>query len=190
MFPPSIAEASALLLRHGFGASTVSRALALVGREMAVDRVYIFEDVVEDGERYTSQRYEWSSEGAEPQIDNPALQHIPYAAIAPEWEAVFSRGEVVKGLVREMEGPAREFMMGQGIRSILMCPIMLGEGYWGFVGFDDCHSDRSWPDDEVRALRRFSMGLSGVLYSQQSQVARQATREILQEMVKGSTASE
>jgi hypothetical protein len=48
------------------------------------------------------------------------------------------------------------------------------------VGLDDCHSDRLWPDVEVRALQRFALGLRGALNSQRSAEALMAAAQILQ----------
>ena len=123
MIPPFIFEASALLLRSGFDSDVVVRALRLVGEGLAVDRVYIFEDVLVDGIRCASQRYEWTSMSAQPQIDNPVLQEMPYDVIAPEWPAIFAAGGLVKGLVREMPTATRELLEAPAIRSILVCPI-------------------------------------------------------------------
>jgi GAF domain-containing protein len=180
MMPTVIFQASALLVRHGFDTDSVVRALEYIGVGLEVDRVYLFEDVMVDGARYTSQRYEWSSLRADPQIDNPALQEIPYSAIAPDWPEIFDAGGMVKGLVCELPSPTREFLEAQSIRSILVCPILIDGACWGFLGLDDCHSDRLWPDVEVRALQRFAHGLRGALNSQRSAEALMAAAQILQ----------
>jgi GAF domain-containing protein len=92
---------------------------------------------------------------------------------------------VVKGLVREMPTATRELLEAQAIRSILVCPIHVDGACWGFVGFDDCHSDRAWPDSEVNALQRLAYGLRGALHSQRSAEALAAAARILARLSEG-----
>lgn len=157
-----VAEASRLLLKRGFDSATVTEALGMLGRGAAVDRVYIFENGGAPDAPTCSQRYEWSDQ-VEPQIDNPALQDLPYLEMAPGWSDVLSANEVICGLPATMAPEVRALLEAQGIQSILVCPIFLDERWWGFVGFDDCHAPRSWSETEIDLLRRFSRALAGAV---------------------------
>jgi len=140
-------------------------ALEQVGNGAGVDRAYIFErsDDATRGHVLCSQRYEWSADRVTPQIDNPDLQGVDMHEIAPTWVEAFARHEHIAGLVRTIPEPTRGILLSQQIQSLCVCPIIVGDEWWGFVGFDDCHSERIWPDDEVRALQRLSVALAASL---------------------------
>lgn len=175
-----IADASRLLLERGFTDETVTEALGLVGRAIGVDRVYIFENVTTaEGELACAQRYEWV-EGVKPEIDNPLLQEVPYQQILPEWSNILAEGRPVYGVVEELPGELQAILRPQDIISILICPITLDGRWWGFVGFDDCHSPREWPEEEVAVLRTLARALGGSLRHTQMQSILRAAREQLQ----------
>ena len=177
-----IGQACEELLARGFVDDAVMLALEQVGHGARVDRVYIFErvDGARGGHKLCSQRYEWSADRVTPQIDNPELQNVDMDEIAPTWVAAFARDEHVAGLVQTMPEPTREVLVAQQIQSICVCPIIVGRDWWGFVGFDDCHGDRVWPDDEVRALRRLSVALAASLRRAQTHASLDAARRQLQ----------
>ena len=160
-----IGQACDELLARGFVPDAVMLAPEQVGNGARVDRAYIFErsDDAARGHVLCSQRYEWSADRVTPQIDNPELQGVDMHEIAPTWIEAFARNQHVAGLVRTMPEPTRGILVSQQIQSICVCPIVVGREWWGFVGFDDCHSERVWPDDEVRALQRLSVALAASL---------------------------
>ncbi|AKQ67762.1 GAF domain protein [Myxococcus hansupus] len=160
----AIMNVSQLLLEKGFEPSTVAEALGKVGVALDVDRVYIFENVTSPtGERLCSQRYEWTAAAASAQLDNPELQDVSYAEVLPSWVAPLSSGKPLQGPPRDFPSPARELLESQDIRSLLVCPITVGGEWWGFVGFDDCRTERQWPPMEVSVLQALSNALAGSL---------------------------
>ena len=177
-----IAAASRLLLNEGFGPGPILTALETIGRGLDVDRVYVFEDSTDQasGKVVTSQRFEWSAENVETQVDNPELQEIPYEFFVPEWQALLARGEPVRGLVRDMSpGPGRKLLESQNILSILVCPIHVGGKSWGFVGFDACRSERPWTASEVRSLNAIAKALGASLRHSTMKRNLEAARERL-----------
>ncbi|NTX07559.1 GAF domain-containing protein [Myxococcus sp. CA040A] len=160
----AIMNVSQLLLDKGFEPQNVSEALGQVGAALDVDRVYIFENSkAADGKLLCSQRYEWTAASTSAQLDNPELQNVPYDEVLPSWVPPLSSGQVVKGHPRDFASPARELLESQDIRSLLVCPITLGGEWWGFVGFDDCRTERAWPTAESAVLQALSNALAGSL---------------------------
>ncbi|CAM4533298.1 GAF domain-containing protein [Myxococcus xanthus] len=160
----AIMNVSQLLLERGFETATVSEALGQVGVALDVDRVYIFENATSPtGELLCNQRYEWTAAAASAQLDNPELQNVPYSEVMPSWVAPLSSGKAVQGPPRAFPSPARELLEAQDIRSLLVCPITVGGEWWGFVGFDDCRTERKWPPTEVSVLQALSNALAGSL---------------------------
>jgi PAS domain S-box-containing protein len=152
--------------------------LGRLGQAAGVDRVYVFENHPGlDGAPLTSQRYEWTAAGQTPQIDNPLLQNLPYAAILTEGQvAALQRGQVFSGLARAMPAPLRALLEAQDIQSIALVPIHCGDTWWGAVGFDDCHRARRWQDAEIEALRGFAGILGSALARRASQSAEREQR--------------
>lgn len=182
----AIIQASQHLLKNGFGPESVSEALRLVGVGLKVDRVYVFEDGFENGQRTCSQRFEWSASSVSAQLDNPELQNLPYAVAAPGWAETFDRGEALKGLAREFPSPTREILESQSIKSVLVCPIRVDrKSCWGFVGFDDCTTDRVWPNQEVEALKQLANSLASALRYHQTMAVLEQSRKVLQDLVPG-----
>ncbi len=132
----------------------VNRALQLLGDAGEVDRVYIFENqhTAETGAWLTSQRYEWVEDPALRQIDNPQLQNVPYDSACPRWFPLLAAGVPIQGLVADFPQEEREVLEPQGIQSLLVAPIHVAGEFWGFIGFDDCHSPRTWSAPEVSIL--------------------------------------
>ncbi len=160
----AIMNVSQLLLEKGFEPKTVAEALGKVGVALDVDRVYIFENGTSPtGESLCSQRYEWTAAAASAQLDNPELQNVPYAEVLPSWVAPLSSGKPIQGPPRDFPSPARELLESQDIQSLLVCPITVGGEWWGFVGFDDCRTERQWPPMEVSVLQALSNALAGSL---------------------------
>jgi PAS domain S-box-containing protein len=129
--------------------------LRKLGEATQVSRVYIFENhVSETGALLTSQRFEWVGEGISPQIENPELQNFDYIANGfARWVEFLSRGELIVGLVRDFPPSEQEVLAAQQIKSIVCVPIFVGGAWWGFIGFDECVSERRWSEAEIDALK-------------------------------------
>ena len=129
------------------------RMLAALGTAARADRAYVWANRVgEDGRLYCDQLYEWSG-GAIPQQRKELVRNVSYDDAMPDWKRAFGEGRVVAGLVREMSPKEREVLEPQGILSLLVTPILLDGGVWGFIGLDDCHREREWNCAEEEALR-------------------------------------
>jgi signal transduction histidine kinase/CheY-like chemotaxis protein len=149
-----IAEATNILLTNNDFNQAINQALKILGHAAQVDRVYIFEnhDDPLTSELVMSQRFEWASHSVEPQIQNPELQNIPYSSIG-RWQQLLSNGKPVVGLVRTFPENEQQVLQSQGIISVLVVPIFIGNTFWGFVGFDDCHNERNWCESETFILQ-------------------------------------
>lgn len=158
-----IVSACKRLIVEGFSDQAVTLALGQAARAVGADRAYVFENSTKSGEPVMSQRFEWSVESVEPHIDDPEMQDLPYAEIGPDWLDRFARDEPVEELARTTRLKFRDIMVTQSILSLLLCPIVADGQVWGFVGFDDCRTERRWSKDEVRMLGYLSRALGGCL---------------------------
>ena len=131
----------------------LSHVLEPLGRASNVSRVYLFENHTDpSGHLHMSQRAEWCADGIQPEIDNPELQNLSYDEFFPRWAEVLAQGAPICDVVSEMPASERQVLDAQDIRSILVLPLVVQGGFIGFIGFDDCVSDRRWDELEVDLL--------------------------------------
>lgn len=137
------------------------RTLERLGRASGASRVYIFENFWESNDRLVMrQQAEWCNVGVQPEIDNPVLQHLPYADFFRRWEIVLGRGDIIAGNVSEFPPSERAILEPQGILSILVLPMIVQGQFWGFIGFDNCSEARPWSATEVALLQSAAAALS------------------------------
>ncbi|MCC7431100.1 response regulator, partial [bacterium] len=150
-----VTEAKKQLLTNTNHVVGINKALEILGKATKVDRVYIFENHPhpETGEIATTQIFEWCSELAEPQIDNPEMTDLPYreAGFLNLYEHLISN-KTYKGLTKDFPETEQEVFKSQNILSILIVPIFIENKLFGFIGFDDCHLERIWKPNEEAIL--------------------------------------
>ena len=59
----------------------------------------------------------------------------------------------MNGPMIEMPPALQKFLSPAGILSILVVPIFIDDQFWGFVGFDDCRTERVFTQEEESILR-------------------------------------
>ncbi|HOT75636.1 MAG TPA: ATP-binding protein, partial [Candidatus Wallbacteria bacterium] len=157
----AIALATSELLENRDFKSAISRALPILGSAADVDRVYLFENTYDyEGKGYTSQSFEWNSGAEKAQIDNPELQGLSFDYIK-EFIEPLKNNEPFTAAVSELkDGQLKDILAAQRIRSVFILPIMVNEIFWGFVGFDDCKTERKWRNSEVSILKAFSVSIA------------------------------
>ncbi len=153
----STSKAAQILLSDAddFG-EALNRVLGILGEATGADRVYVWSihpsPYENDDELYTTQLYEWS-QGADPQQDLDICVNRPVSEAIPTWIDTFLSGKCVNSLVRDMPQLEQDQLSPQGIISILVAPIIFHGTVWGFIGFDDCHNERTWSEPEENILR-------------------------------------
>ena len=136
----------------------INTVLRLTGNHARVSRTYVFLDGP-DGQT-TSNTHEWCDTGIAPQ--KKQLQNIPYAEI-PSWRELLEReGRVYSENIRELPEDLVAILEPQGIRSIIVYPLMIEESVRGFIGFDECRKERKWSEDDLQLLKSVSGFLSTV----------------------------
>ena len=170
----------AILGEPGSFDSRIARVLETARREVGADRAYIFrhEDTPEAGPSM-SQIHEACAQGVTPQIDNPRLQHLPYAEGASSLLPVLEAGEEWTRVVAEMTGPDREILESQGVVSLLIVPIVTDGVLWGFIGFDDCETARHWKSEDTRVLRLVADACANAILRDRAETALRNANSLL-----------
>lgn len=132
---------------------TINELLAHIGKQFNVSRAYIFEN--NDDNTTCSNTFEWCNEGILPEKDN--LQDISYITDIPGWPDLFAAtGMLYCSDISELSDHARAILEPQGIKSMLHCAIMDNGVFRGYIGFDDCVSNRLWTREQIDLLRFLS----------------------------------
>lgn len=131
---------------------SINQLLEIVGRQVNVSRVYIFEDS-EDG-RTASNTFEWCKEGIRPEKEN--LQNVDLEALDHYYNNFNEEGIFFCRDVTTLLSHQRLLLENQGIKSVLQCLIMDQGRSKGFIGFDECEENRYWTGDQIRLLQIIS----------------------------------
>jgi PAS domain S-box-containing protein len=162
----SLAQAIRQLLINSDTGAAICKGLELLGVATEVDRAYLFQnDLMVPGQPLSiSQRYEWNSGTALPQIDNPELRNLPYKAVAPIYDYL-SENRPYYQIVRKLDKDSsfRRILEDEDIQSLLLFPIFLENQFWGFIGFDECKYERTWTEIEISILRGYSAAIAAAL---------------------------
>ena len=166
-----VAEATNHLLIHTDYPVAIATALEVLGQVAEVSRVYLFENHVhpETGDLLTSQRFEWVAEPHLAQLHNPNLQNVCYQTMVPRWLEQLSAGQPIKGLVHHFPQNEQEILTAQSILSLMVIPIWVNGEFWGFIGLDDCVTERCWLAEEESALLVMARGIGGVVERQRAE---------------------
>ncbi len=161
-----IAEATKTLISINDPSLGFSAALKILGLAVQVDRVYIFKHKINEDteEMYVSLLYEWASEETESQLNDPAFQRLSYSRFESlKFYDNFSKGKSLSFTIKNLPLDSKNVFIDSNIKSIILVPIIIDEKYWGFVGFDECKTDRIWTSNEESLLVTMSSMLGAVI---------------------------
>jgi signal transduction histidine kinase/CheY-like chemotaxis protein len=137
------------------------RCMRMMGEAVSIDRVYIWKNHTVNDKLYCTQLYEWSN-GVEPQQGSEYTSAIPYDEVG-DWEETLSSGNCINRTIHDMSEDEQAKLAPQGILSILVVPVFLQDEFWGFVGFDDCHREQLFSENEESILRSGSLLIANAL---------------------------
>ncbi len=129
---------------------TLKKIVKKAGSVLNVSRVYIFEHVNQNDT--VSNSFEWCAKDVTPQIDK--LQQQPCNEFSWFFDKL-KQGRVIKykNIGKIPDEPTRNILQLQGIISVLIVPLTLNDRFYGFIGFDECRTARSWDAEDVKVLQ-------------------------------------
>ena len=161
-----ITEATKALISAQSNEKGFYSALRILGIAAQVDRVYMYKHLVneETEEMYLSIMHEWHAEGIAAQIENPQLKRLSYSRFgALRFYENFIEGHTISSIISELPHETRQLFIDGSIISIILVPIIVDDEYWGFIGFDDCHTKRRWTENEESLLITMATTLGAVI---------------------------
>jgi hypothetical protein len=138
-------KAARMLLEESIDSEKLQvwRVLEILGKAAEVNRVYLWKNrKEEDGKLSCTQIQEWSC-GVAPQQGKKETVDVSYDNTFSSWKTVLKTGNCINNIVRLMPQNEQDILRPQGIISILVAPIIYGNEFWGFLGFDDCCNERT-----------------------------------------------
>jgi len=165
--------------------ATVNELLAHIGMQFNVSRAYIFEN--NDDNTTCSNTFEWCNKGIHPEIDR--LQDIHYEMDIPGWREAFEEDDLIYcSDISQLTPPLRAILEPQGIKSMLHCAIRDNGVFRGYIGFDDCASNRLWTQEQISLLQFLSEVMALFLLKKRTQDKAMAQAANLKNILDGQDA--
>lgn len=155
--------------------------LERLGVATDASRVYVFEARPKTGgELRHYQRAEWTAPSIRPLIDEGWLQGFTFADLQQaRWEDVLSAGDVIHGRRGDFPEAEQRDLVEQGILAIACVPVFAGPEWWGYIGFDECRTERDWNPAEIDALVAAAAILGAAIVRERTQAQYRALVESL-----------
>ncbi len=159
-----VAISTNVLLTETDPNSAINQSLEVLCAASKVDRVYIYEVRELINETHLANlRYEWTRDTAKPNTDIQNLENNSLSPILSRWYDELSLGRPIKGSVRDFPESEKNILKRQNIKSFLAIPILPKGRFWGFIGFEDYHSERSWTGSDVSILQVAAASIGGAI---------------------------
>ncbi|MBN2061340.1 MAG: GAF domain-containing protein [Deltaproteobacteria bacterium] len=144
------------------------KCLEIMGRALDVSRVYLFKhqhktDTIDNS-------FEWCAPDRRSQKDE--LQGSP-SSVIPWWMSTLKTGRIIK--YRDIEDipgeQEKDMLRRKKVKSILVVPLYIQDEYFGFMGFDECRTQREWMDEDVEIIKTISQIIHSTLERNKSEKA-------------------
>ena len=180
----AVAATAQLLLKTQNWRQEINTILKLLGDATGASHVYIFENHLgTQGELLSSQKYEWASSNAIPELDNPDYQDTPLFPIVPgleDWFFNLNHGKPFYGSKNQYPEYWESVFDKRGLKTLLDVPIFVDGNWWGIIGFDDFVEQMPWSQAEIDALFAAAGNLGTAIERQQVDEALRASEEKFQ----------
>ena len=133
--------------------------LQILGDASRADRCYIWENyntMVENEMAFTREIYKWTNDIGK---INDTVQNTLLDETAFDY---LSQG-VINELVCDLPFYYKAIFEQQNVQSILIVPIHIGNKFWGFIGFDNCHSEELWEKFEEDILTSAGIKIAKII---------------------------
>jgi len=136
--------------------------MELIGRNLDVDRVQIWQNELIDDDLCFIHKYEWLSEIGKQKPPVPIGLKFSYLE-KPRWKEMFLRNEYISCPVKNLPQEDQNFIGVFEIKSIVIIPIFLRNDFWGFFSIDDCIHERTFTEEEIDILHSASLMMANAI---------------------------
>lgn len=164
----AIASASQELLINKRLEDALLFGLKELGESINADHVYIYENSIdyETGIPRCTRTLEWAPEGEENVMDEDEKPTYRLDEI-PELIVPLIDNHPLNTYTREIpESLIKSILESKGVMSLLIIPIYTNDVFWGFLGFDDFHDERTWTEAEIALIQSFAVSIANAMIRQ------------------------
>jgi PAS domain S-box-containing protein len=173
------------LLTEGDPATALQQALATIGHATGADRVYLYGyPSGSDHAAALAPHAHWHRASTLPALGRALWPGKTLAALGLErWETELQAGRTISGPARRL--PAGEFraLAADDVRSVLILPILCEGELLGFLGLDDCTTEREWSATELSVLTMTAASVGGLLRIQRDKHSLDAAESKYRDLV-------
>lgn len=139
--------------------SEFDKVLELIGEQIGVCRVYIFEDHP-DGV-HTSNTNEWCNSGVKSLKEE--MQGVTYDSFPKFRERLIDKGFIICKNIDDLNLDLKEILAYQNVKSFCVLPLIVEKQFFGILGFDVCSGEYDWSDSLLHFLRTIASTLSNFI---------------------------
>jgi PAS domain S-box-containing protein len=154
----------------------IEESLGIIGKLISADRSYIF--LFSDDLSIMNNTHEWTAEGVSQEKDN--LQNIP-TAVFPWWMNKLTNNEIIHiPSVNELPEEAnaeKEILEPQGIKSLVVIPLVYLNVVIGYMGFDSVNEYKVWSSDSIKILSITGNVITNAIKRKESEEALSKSEE-------------
>ncbi len=185
----AIASASQELLDNKRLEDALLFGLKEIGTSINADHVYIYENSIdfESGIPRCTRTMEWAPDGVSNAMNFGEKTTYRVDEI-PEIILPLMDNQPLNAYTREFpESPIKTILEARGVMSLLILPIYTNDVFWGFIGFDDFHDERTWTEAEIALLQSFSVAIANAMIRQTFEIESAEARQIAERSSRSKT---
>ncbi|TVQ57865.1 MAG: response regulator [Rhodobacteraceae bacterium] len=190
----AVAAASRRMMSGADWREEAAALLGALGAAADVDRAYLFLAREGAAAPLFDQIAEWCAPGVAPQIDNPELTGVDFAALGfGDWLDRLAAGDRVLIPSPAAMTPAEHAHLApQGVRRLCIDPVAVEGELVGFVGYDVCRDapEPAWPAPVLDALTAGATLIGAAIGMDRRQRATAETTEALRRALAARDAAE
>ena len=166
----AVSFAAEQFLKSANWEQSIGEILTRLGEATQVSRVYLFEYINGEGLTRDRLRHEWTGHEIRPLSESAKFNKQDQTLSGfPRWYEMMRRGQPVHGRVRDFPKSERQTLADEKVLSMAAVPIFVAEQWWGYIGFDDCVTERGWSNAEIDALRAAASTMGAAIQRQKSE---------------------
>lgn len=123
-------------------AQLVTDQIKLLGEELGINVCKIWERYDENGEMKFRQSYSWSSQAFP--VEREFMEPFKYEEV-PSIAKRLEKGEPINVAISQLPEEERKLFASYGVKAILLEPIIMHHGIWGFVSYENFINDETLP---------------------------------------------
>lgn len=164
---------------------TMKRMFSAIGETLNINRIYLFENYYQESKLAAKQTLEWTNDQQLSEADMEELQGLPYEKVGlSRWATELAKGKLIYGTVDSLPEEERVILKAQKIKSILVAPVLAGDDFVGFIGFDDCEQKRQWSTTLQTILKNLSAAFGAAIQRERNATELIKAKEKAEELDK------